>query len=273
MWAADPLFTAGYTGVGGGLVVVVADDPGMHSSQNEQDSRCYARAAHLPMLEPSDSDEAREFIKKAYAISEEYDTPVLVRLTTRISHSRGLVEPGQREEVPVRPYGKDVQKYVMMPGMARRRHVAMERRMDRLTADANAMDDINPIIRGSGNVGIITSGIAYQYVREAVPDASVLKLGMVYPLPMDRIRAFAESVDTLYIVEELEPLMETEIKASGIDCAGKALFTVQGEYSVADDCREDRREKAGCHGAGGAAGAASGHVPRLSPPRRLLCAE
>jgi len=229
--AADPLFTASYTGVNGGLVIIVADDPGMHSSQNEQDSRFYARSAHVPMLEPADSDEAKEYVRRAFALSEQYDTPVIVRSNTRVSHSQGLVDIKDREDVPLKPYIKDIGKYVMMPGMARRRHVIVEQRMKDLKEAANSMDN-NTVEYNDKSIGIITSGVVYNYVREALPDASVLKLGLIYPLPEKLIREFAQKVDKLYVVEELEPFFENLIKAMGIPVTGKEIFTVQGEYSA-----------------------------------------
>jgi indolepyruvate ferredoxin oxidoreductase, alpha subunit len=229
--AADPLFTASYTGVNGGLVVIVADDPGMHSSQNEQDSRFYARSAHLPMLEPSDSAEAREFVMLAYELSERFDTPVMVRSTTRLSHSLAPVESGERLTVPLREYQKDIGKYVMMPGMAKKRHVVVEKRQKDIKAFADT-PAINHMEYRDRKIGVIASGVAYQYVREALPEASTLKLGMVYPLPEKLIREFAANVDKLYVVEELEPFFENQIKAMGIAVTGKELFTVQGEYSV-----------------------------------------
>ena len=229
--AADPLFTASYTGVNGGLVLIVADDPGMHSSQNEQDSRFYTRSAHLPMLEPSDSAEAREMIGLAFDLSERFDTPVLVRSTTRLSHSLGPVETGDRQEIPLKEYKKDIGKYVMMPGMAKKRHLVVEQRQKDIKAFADTLP-INRIEYRDQKVGVIASGIAYQYVREALPEASTLKLGLIYPLPEKLIREFAESVDKLYVVEELEPFFENQIKAMGIAVTGKELFTVQGEYSV-----------------------------------------
>ncbi|NLO63937.1 MAG: indolepyruvate ferredoxin oxidoreductase subunit alpha [Clostridiales bacterium] len=230
--AADPIFTAAYTGVNGGLLVVVADDPAMHSSQNEQDSRFYARAAHIPMLEPSDSREAKDFVKLGFEISEKYDTPVFLRLTTRIAHSQSFVETGERDERGLKDYQKDVGKYVMMPAMARGRHLVVESREERLAADANGMRDINRIEMRSKKLGIVCSGAVYTYVKEAT-DASILKLGMTYPLPMDIIKEFAARVDELMVIEELEPIIETEIKASGIACHGKEIFGRQGEYSVA----------------------------------------
>ncbi|MGE5495493.1 MAG: indolepyruvate ferredoxin oxidoreductase subunit alpha [Burkholderiales bacterium] len=229
--AADPLFTASYTGVNGGLVIIVADDPGMHSSQNEQDSRFYARSAHVPMLEPSDSSEAKEFVKLAFDLSEKFDAPVLVRSSTRLSHSQGIVELSDRREAVLKPYVKDIGKYVMMPGMAKKRHIIVEKRMNDIKAHADTLD-INAAEYNDKGIGIITSGVTYEYVKEALPNASVLKLGMVYPLPEGRIREFAANVDKLYVIEELEPFIEDQIKAMGISVTGKELFTVQGEYSV-----------------------------------------
>ena len=230
--AADPMFTAAYTGVNGGLVILAADDPGMHSSQNEQDTRYYAASAHIPMLEPADSAEAKEFTKLAFRLSEEYDTPVFVRTTTRLAHSQSFVEEEEREEVPLRPYVKDVSKYTMMPSSAIGRHVAVEAREDRLAADVNAFE-INREEMRSAELGVICSGVVYEYVREALPEASVLKLGMVYPLALEKARAFAAKVKRLVVVEELEPFIEDRLKANGIPCEGKALFSKQGELSVA----------------------------------------
>ena len=229
--AADPIFTAAYTGVNAGLVIVCADDPAMHSSQNEQDSRYYARAAHIPMLEPADSQECKDFTKLAYELSEELDTPVFVRLTTRIAHQRSAVELCERADVPVREYKKDAMKYVMMPAMARKRHPVVENRENVLADKANTMD-INRVEMRDASVGIITSGACYQYVREAMPQASTLKLGLVYPLPMDLIAEFAGKVERLIVIEELEGLIETDVKAAGIECEGKNLTGVQGELSV-----------------------------------------
>ncbi len=231
--AADPLFTAAYTGVGGGMVVVAADDPGMYSSQNEQDSRMVARAAMIPVLEPSDSAEAKEFTKRAFELSERYDTPMMVRSTTRLSHSQGIVELEERTEREVLPYERNIAKYVMMPGNAIKRHVFVEERMKKMAEDAYTLD-INRTEYRDLSVGFITSGIPYQYVREAMPDASVLKLGLVHPLPRKLIEEFASKVDKLYIFEELEPVIEEQVKSWGIQKAvGKEIFTVQGEYSAA----------------------------------------
>ena len=230
--AADPLYTAAYTGVRGGLVLVVADDPGMYSSQNEQDSRMVARAAMVPVVEPSDSAEAKEFMKYAYDLSEKYDTPVILRSTTRLSHSQGLVELEERAEPFDIPYERDMAKYVMMPGNAIKRHVVVEARMKQMAEDANSLP-INRVEYNDLSVGFITNGIAYQYVKEAMPQASVLKLGLLNPLPRKLIEEFAAKVDKLYIFEELEPVVEEQVKSWGIQKAvGKEIFTVQGEYSA-----------------------------------------
>lgn len=232
--AADPMFTASYEGVNGGLVFVVADDPGMHSSQDEQDSRHYARASKIMMLEPSDSQESKDFAKMAFSLSERFDTPVILRMHTRVSHSRSLVELNDPEEIVVRPYEKNVNKYVMMPAMAIKRHVVVEQRMLDIAKASNEEFlglGIHKMEMNDTKLGIITAGASYQYVKEAVPTASVLKLGCVWPLPMDLIRDFASKVERLVIVEELDPFMETEIKAAGIACEGKSLFTLQGEYT------------------------------------------
>lgn len=229
--ASDPLYTASYTGVNGGLVLVAADDPGLYSSQNEQDTRCVARAALLPVLEPSDSGEAKEFTKLAFELSEKYDTPVIVRTTTRLSHSQGLVELCGRQEIPDKEYGRNAAKFVMMPGNAKGRHVYVEERMERLAAEGCGLA-VNRAEYRDKSVGFITSGIPYQYVREACPDASVLKLGMVHPLPKAMIEEFASQVDKLYIFEELEPVIEEQVRSWGIACTGKEAFTRQGEYSA-----------------------------------------
>lgn len=229
--ASDPLYTISYAGVGGGLVLVAADDPGLYSSQNEQDTRCVARAALVPVIEPADSAEAKEFMKFAYEISEKYDTPVIVRTTTRLSHSQGVVELGERAEPADKPYTRNPAKYVMMPANAKGRHVYVEERMKRLSEDG-ADFPINRAEYRDTSIGFITSGIPYQYVREACPDASVLKLGMVHPLPKKLIEEFASKVEKLYIFEELEPVIEEQVRAWGIDVIGKEAFTVQGEYSA-----------------------------------------
>ncbi len=229
--AADPLFTVSYTGVNGGLVIMVADDPGMHSSQNEQDSRFYARASKVPMLEPSDSQECKDFVKSAFEISENFDAPVIVRLSTRVAHSQSSVEINEKENYQLKDYVKDANKYVMMPGMARRRHVVVEKRMADLREYSNKCD-LNKIEMHSKEVGIITSGIAYQYVKEAAPEASILKIGMVHPIPDKLIAEFAQEVKTLYVVEELEPFFENQILKMGIKVIGKEKLPVMGELSA-----------------------------------------
>ena len=229
--AADPLYTAAYTGVGGGLVLIVADDPGMYSSQNEQDTRMIGRAANVPVLEPSDSQEAKDFVKLAYDISEKYDTPVIVRSTTRLSHSQGVVTLEERTVPEDKPYERNPAKYVMMPGNAKGRHLVVEDRMKKLSEDASSLS-VNRAEYQDLSVGFITSGIPYQYVKEAMPEASVLKLGMVHPLPRKLIEEFASKVDKLYIFEELEPVFEEQIKSWGIKAQGKEIFTLQGEYSA-----------------------------------------
>ena len=229
--ASDPLYTISYGGVGGGLVLVAADDPGIYSSQNEQDTRCVARAAMVPVLEPSDSQEAKDFVKCAYEISEKYDTPVIVRTTTRLAHSQGTVTLEDRVEVADKPYERNPGKFVMMPVNAIKRHVYVEKRMKALVEDGCSFA-INRAEYNDTSIGFITSGIPYQYVKEACPDASVLKLGMVHPLPRKLIEEFASRVDKLYIFEELEPVIEEQVKSWGIQAEGKELFTVQGEYSA-----------------------------------------
>ena len=229
--ASDPLYTVSYMGVNGGLVFVVADDPGLYSSQNEQDTRMVARAAQVPVLEPADSMEAKEYMKAAFQISEVFDRPVILRTTTRLAHSQGLVELYDREEVEDVPYERNIAKTVMMPGNAKLRHVEIEKRNLELADAANTMP-INTVEMNDTKIGVITSGIPYQYVKEALPNASVLKLGMVNPLPKKLIEEFASKVDMLYIIEELDPVIEEQVKSWGIKAVGKELFTVQGEYSA-----------------------------------------
>lgn len=229
--ACDPLFTASYTGVNGGLVIAVADDPSVFSSQNEQDTRLTAVSAKVPVLEPSDSAEARDFTKAAFELSEKYDTPVILRLTTRVAHSQSLVELQERTEVPVRAYERNIQKYVMMPANARVKHVFVEERMQKMSEDADALP-LNRIEEGSAELGIICSGGVYQYVKEALPGASVLKLGMVYPLPYKLIEKFAKSVKRCIVAEELAPHIETLVKAAGIQVEGKNIFPLCGEFSA-----------------------------------------
>ena len=229
--AADPLFTVAYTGVNAGLVICVADDPGMHSSQNEQDSRHYARAAKVMMLEPADSTECKEFVKRAYALSEEYDTPVFIRLSTRIAHSQSLVEECEREERALKEYVKNPGKYVMMPAMARGRHVVVEQRQAALAQFAETTD-LNKAEYNNKKIGFITSGTSYLFAKEAFgTDASYLKLGMVYPLPTQLLRDFAANVDECYVAEELDPFFEEHCKALGIKVIGKKRFSLLGEYS------------------------------------------
>ena len=229
--ASDPLYTVSYMGVNGGLVLVVADDPGLYSSQNEQDTRMIARAAQVPVLEPSDSMEAKEFMKEAFEISEEFDRPVILRTTTRLAHSQGLVELCERKQVEDKPYVKNIQKTVMMPGNAKLRHVVIEQKNLELAEAANTLS-INRVEMQDTKIGVITSGIPYQYVKEALPNASVLKLGMVNPLPKKLIQEFAQKVEKLYIIEELDPVIEEQVKSWGIQAIGKEIFTVQGEYSA-----------------------------------------
>ena len=231
--AADPLFTASYTGVRGGLVILTADDPEMHSSQNEQDNRNYAFAAKIPMLEPSEPAEAKEYLKIAFELSEELDTPVFLRITTRIAHVKGIVEKGEMLTPPVeKSIEKVPAKFVMLPANARKRRLAVEERMEKcqeLTESA----PYNTIEQGDRSRGFITSGVSYLYVKEAFPDAAVLKLGMCWPLPEKMIREFAESVDELVIVEELDPFLELHIKAMGISCKGREYIPGIGELNTA----------------------------------------
>lgn len=229
--ASDPLFTAAYTGVNAGLVFAVADDPSMFSSQNEQDTRLIARAANVPVLEPSDSAEAKEFTKFAFELSEKYDTPVILRITTRVAHSQSMVELCEREERPIIPYEKNIAKYVMMPANAIKRHIVVEDRLNRLSEDSNGFS-VNRAEYRSEKLGIITAGGVYQYVRDAVPEASVLKLGTVYPLPYKLIEKFVSKVDRCIVAEELEPHIEGLIKLHGINVEGKNIFSRQGEFSV-----------------------------------------
>jgi indolepyruvate ferredoxin oxidoreductase, alpha subunit len=229
--AADPLFTLSYTGVKGGLVLVTADDPELHSSQNEQDNRNYAKFAKMPMLEPSDSQECLDFTKLAFQISETFDTPVLLRTTTRISHSKSVTITGEPvENLPEPELERNPSKYVMLPGNARLRHKIVEQRLVQLADYAETLD-INRVEMRDETIGVITSGISYQYVREALPHASVLKLGMVYPLPFEAIRAFAGKVEKLYVVEELDPFIEEQVRAHGIMAVGKEILPICGELT------------------------------------------
>lgn len=229
--AADPLYTMSYTGVNAGLVIVVADDAGMHSSQNEQDSRHHAIASKIPMLEPSDSQESLEFAKLAYEISEKFDTPVLLKMCTRVSHSQSVVEPGERVIPEQKAYEKNVQKYVMAPANAIRKHPEVEERMQKLR-EYGEISGINRIEKGNGKLGIITSSTSYQYVKEVFGDTvDVLKLGMVNPLPDKLLLEFADSVEQVAVVEELDPIIEEYCKSIGIDCVGKEKLPMVGEFS------------------------------------------
>ena len=229
--AADPLFISSYIGVNGGLVVGVADDSGMHSSQNEQDSRHYAIAAKLPMLEPSDSGECLNYTKLAFELSEKFGTPFILRLSTRISHSQSIVELNERQEIELKEYKKDASKYVMMPSYARGRHIVVEKRLEEL-AEFVENCEFNTIEYNNKKIGIITSGIAYQYAREALGDnASYLKLGLVNPLPVKLIQDFAANVDRVIVIEELDDVIESWCKKIGVKTDGKNILPVIGEYS------------------------------------------
>lgn len=228
--AADPLFTFAYTGVNGGLVLISADDPGMHSSQNEQDNRNYAKFAKIPMLEPSDSQECKDFMMLAYQLSEEFDTPVMLRITTRVAHGQSQVCLGEREEVGVKEYVKNAPKFVMLPANGRQRHPVVEARREAL-AEYNETVSINQVEWGDRKIGIITSGVLYQYVKEALPRVSVLKLGMTYPLPEQLIKEFVRQVGQAYVVEELDPFLEEQIKSWGVNVIGKDLLPRIGELS------------------------------------------
>ena len=229
---ADPVFTASYTGVNGGLVIAVADDPGMHSSQNEQDSRHYAKASKIMMLEPSDSSECKEFTKLAFTLSERFDTPVFLRLTTRVSHSQSLVELRERENDELKAYEKNPAKYVMMPANAIKRHVDVENRMRALEEYAET-SPVNTVEDNGSDIGIITSGIAYSYAKEALGEkANFLKLGMVYPLPVRLIKDFAAKCKKVYVIEELDPFIEEHCKVNSVQVIGKEVFTLLGEYSA-----------------------------------------
>lgn len=230
--AADPMFTMAYEGVNGGFVVVTADDPGMHSSQNEQDNRLYASHAKIALIEPSDSKECLEFMKKAFKISENFDTVVLFRSTTRVSHSKSIVELGDKEEVVIKPYEKNIEKYIMIPAHSRKKHCEVEERLLKLQEYSNNCS-LNRIEMGNTGIGIITSGISYQYAKEVLGEnASYLKIGMSYPLPDKMIRDFASKVDKLYIIEENEPFIENAVKVMGIECTGKEIIPICGELNV-----------------------------------------
>ena len=231
--AADPLFTLSYTGLRGGLVLVTADDPEMHSSQNEQDNRNYAKFAKVPMVEPSDSQEAKDFTELAFSLSEKFDTPVMLRTTTRVSHSKSIVLTKEPSEPMAPPkLSKDPMKFVMLPANARKRHPLVEKRLEDLSRFAETFPG-NRIEWGENKIGIITSGISYQYAKEALPEASFLKLGMVFPLPKELIRSFASRVEKLFVVEELDPFIEEQVRAMGIEATGKAAFPLCGELNPA----------------------------------------
>lgn len=229
--AADPLFTLSYTGVRGGLVLVVADDPELHSSQNEQDSRNYAKFAKVPMFEPADSQEALEFTKLGFEVSEQFDTPIFLRSTTRISHSKSIVGLAERNtDLPEPKLERNAAKLVMLPGNARKRHYVVEERLLKME-DWACAQTFNRIEKGAGKIGVITAGVAYQYVKEVMPDADVLKIGLVHPLPKQMIRDFAANYETLYVVEELDPFIEDQVKAMGISVIGKDKLSICGELT------------------------------------------
>lgn len=229
--ASDPLYTFSYTGVGGGSVFVVADDPGLASSQNEQDTRMIARAAHVPVLEPSDSQEAKDFVKYGYELSEKYDTPVILRTTTKLAHSQSAVELCDRKEVIDKEYERQVTKYVMMPASAIRRHIVVEKREAEMAKNAKDFP-VNKMEINDTKIGFITCGVAYQYVKEVCPTASVLKFGLVNPISRELVDEFMSKVETVYIFEELETVIEEQVRAWGYKVHGKELFTRQGEYSA-----------------------------------------
>ncbi len=230
---ADPVFTVSYTGVNGGLVFCVADDPGMHSSQNEQDSRHYAEASKIMMLEPADSGECKEFTKSAFELSERFDTPVFIRLSTRVSHSQSLVDEKEPVSYELKPYEKNIDKYVMMPAKAIKRHIDVEKRIEALR-EFSENCEFNTVEDNGSRIGVITSGIAYMYSKEALGDkVNYLKLGMVYPMPEKLISDFAEKCDVVYVIEELDPVIEKHCKSIGVNVIGKEKFTLLGEYTPA----------------------------------------
>ncbi|MBO4734384.1 MAG: indolepyruvate ferredoxin oxidoreductase subunit alpha [Clostridia bacterium] len=233
--AADPLFTLSYTGVRAGMVICVADDPAMHSSQNEQDSRHYAIAAKVPMLEPSDSSEAYSFAKAAFDISEKYDTPVMIRTCTRIAHAQSIVDIGERTERDLLPYEKQPEKYIMMPGYAKKKHPVVEERTKALTQFAENCEFNKVFIADNSDIGIVTSGTCYQYVKEVFGDSvSVFKIGLINPLPVNALKDFASKVKRLIVVEELDPIIENHLKSIGLTPEGKNLFSSIGEFSQSD---------------------------------------
>lgn len=229
--AADPLFTMAYEGVSGGLVVVTADDPGMHSSQNEQDNRLYAPHAKIAMVEPSDSQECKTFMKEAFKISEEFDTVVLFRSTTRVSHSKSIVELEDRIEIPIKEYKKNTKKYIMIPANSRKKHYEVEERLERLREYSNK-SPLNKVEINDSKVGVVTCGISYQYAKEVLGDkVSYLKIGFSFPLPDKMIRDFSKKADKLYVIEENEPYLENAIKVMGISCIGKEIIPICGELN------------------------------------------
>ncbi len=228
--AADPLYTASYTGVNAGMVAVVADDPGLHSSQNEQDTRNHGKASKIPVIEPSDSNECKEFMRMAYDFSERFDTPVILRLTTRVAHSQSLVELGEREEKELKSVEKNPGKYVMMPAMAKKRHEYVEKRLSDIS-DYGYDCPFNSVEYNNTKIGVITCGISYQYAKEALPDASFLKLGITYPISEKLVKEFASKVEKVYVIEELDPFIEDFCRSIGIDVIGKEIFTLLGEYN------------------------------------------
>ncbi len=228
--AADPLYTASYTGVNGGFVALVADDPGLHSSQNEQDTRNHGKASKIPVIEPADSNECKEFMRLAFDFSEKFDTPVILRLTTRIAHSQSLVEIGERSEAELKDIEKNPGKYVMMPAMAKKRHEYVEKRLKDI-ADYGYDCPFNSVEINDTKIGIITCGISYQYAKEALPNASFLKLGITYPISEKLIKDFASKVEKVYVIEELDPFVEDFCRSIGVEVTGKEIFTLLGEYN------------------------------------------
>lgn len=228
--AADPFFSLSYIGATGGIIIVSADDPGMHSSQNEQDNRHYARSAKVAMIEPSDSQEAKEFTRIGFEISEEFDTPLLLRMSTRLCHSKSIVEFGERKDITVKGYIKDIKKRLVLPAHARLRHIFVEERLKKLTKYAEKFE-YNRMEIQDKSIGVITSGISYQYAKEVMPDASFLKLSFTYPLPFGLIEKFSKKVKKIYVIEENDPFLETQIKAKGIKVIGKEVIPITGELN------------------------------------------
>ena len=228
---AEPLFNSSYDGVNGGLIIVLVDNYGVDSYGDEQDIRMFARAAKIPVLEPSDSQEVKDFVIESFEISEVYNTPVILRIPMKVFRSESLVETGERLEVFKKPFNKKSLENIFTFKTAVKRNAKVNYHLGLLEDDASIMEHINEMVLGTREFGFVTSGICYQYVKEVFPDASILKLGLVYPLPKERLKAFSKAVEKLIIVEELEPFMEEQIKAMGIECTGKELFPREGEYS------------------------------------------